>query len=59
MPESALPETLFVRLYLDRHIKKQLAVDLRERGFEVLTTEKASRSIEFIARPRRYGGNGR
>ncbi len=42
MPD-ALPESLFVRLYLDRHIKKQLAIDLRERGFDVLTTEEASK----------------
>ena len=41
MPDSALPESLFVRLYLDRHIKKQLAIDLRERGFDVVTTEEA------------------
>lgn len=39
MPDAAPPETLFVRLYLDRHIKKQLAIDLRERGFDVLLTE--------------------
>ena len=41
MPNTTKSETLFVRLYLDRHIKKQLAVDLRERGFDVLTTEEA------------------
>lgn len=43
MVESPLPETLFVRLYLDRHIKKQLAIDLRERGFDLLTTEEAGK----------------
>ncbi len=41
MPEPTAPETLFVRLYLDRHIKKQLAIDLRQRAFDVLTTEEA------------------
>ena len=41
MPDPAPPETLFVRLFLDRHIKKQLAIDLRERGFDVLLTEEA------------------
>jgi len=41
MPDSVATETLFVRLYLDRHIKKQLAIDLPERGFDVLTTEEA------------------
>ncbi len=34
-------ETLFVRLYLDRHIIGRLAIDLRGRGFDVLTTEEA------------------
>src|SRR5436190_16949462 len=42
MPDSPKPEALFLRLYLDRHIKKQLAVDLRQRGYDVLTTEEAS-----------------
>jgi predicted nuclease of predicted toxin-antitoxin system len=41
MPDLAPPENLFVRLYLDRHIKKQLAIDLRERRFDVVTTENA------------------
>ncbi len=41
MPDSAATEELFVRLYLDRHIKKQLVVDLRQRGFDVLSTEEA------------------
>src|SRR5205823_3604509 len=34
-------ETLFVRLYFDRHIMTRLAIDLRGRGFDVLTTEEA------------------
>jgi predicted alpha/beta hydrolase len=34
-------EALFVRLYLDRHIMRRLAIDLRGRGFDVLTTEEA------------------
>ena len=42
MPDSPKTEELFLRLYLDRHIKKQLAVDLRQRGIDVLTTEEAS-----------------
>lgn len=42
MPDSPKAEELFLRLYLDRHIKKQLAVDLRQRGYDVLSTEEAS-----------------
>jgi predicted nuclease of predicted toxin-antitoxin system len=42
MPDTPIIETLFVRLYFDRHIKKQLAIDLRPRGFDVLTTEEAA-----------------
>ena len=45
MPDSASPEALFVRLYFDRHIMTRLAVDLRGRGFEVLTTEEAGKDI--------------
>jgi predicted nuclease of predicted toxin-antitoxin system len=41
MPDSTSPEHLFLRLYFDRHIMARLAVDLRERGFDVLTTEEA------------------
>lgn len=41
MPDSPSPETLFVRLYFDRRIMTRLALDLRGRGFEVLTTEQA------------------
>ena len=43
MPDPAPAEALFMRLYLDRHIKKQLAIDLRDRGFDVLTTEEAGK----------------
>ncbi len=43
MPDSPSPETLFLRLYLDRHIMTKLAVDLRTRGFDVLTTEEAGK----------------
>ena len=41
MPDSAGLETLFVRLYLDRHIMARLAVDFRAQGFNVLRTEEA------------------
>jgi predicted nuclease of predicted toxin-antitoxin system len=41
MPDSNGLEALFVRLYFDRHIMTRLAVDLRGRGFDVLTTEEA------------------
>jgi predicted nuclease of predicted toxin-antitoxin system len=41
MPDTPGLETLFVRLYLDRHIMARLAVDLRGRGFDVLATEEA------------------
>jgi predicted nuclease of predicted toxin-antitoxin system len=41
MSDSSGLEPLLVRLYFDRHIIKQLAVDLRGRGFDVLTTEEA------------------
>src|SRR5262245_32050035 len=41
MPDSPGREALFVRLYLDRHIMTRLALDLRGRGFDVLTTEEA------------------
>jgi len=36
-------ETLFVRLYLDRHIMTRLAIDLRGRGFDVETTQEAGK----------------
>ena len=41
MPDSTGLEALFVRLYFDRHIMTRLAVDLRGRGYDVLTTEEA------------------
>jgi predicted nuclease of predicted toxin-antitoxin system len=43
MPDSPGPEALFVRLYFDRHIMARLAVDLRGRGYDVLTTEQAGK----------------
>src|SRR4051812_49144355 len=43
MPDSPNVETLFVRLYFDRHIMRRLAVELRSRGFDVLTTEEAGK----------------
>lgn len=41
MLDSPSLESLFVRLYLDRHIMARLAVDLRGRGFDVLRTEES------------------
>ncbi len=41
MSDSPGLEALFVRLYFDRHIMTRLAVDLRGRGYDVLTTEEA------------------
>jgi predicted nuclease of predicted toxin-antitoxin system len=43
MPDSPGLETLFARLYLDRHIMARLAVDLRGRGYDVLRTEEAGK----------------
>jgi predicted nuclease of predicted toxin-antitoxin system len=43
MPDTAGLETLFLRLYFDRHIMTRLAVDLRGRGYDVLTTEEAGK----------------
>ena len=43
MTNSAGPEALFIRLYFDRHIMSRLAVDLRGRGYDVLTTEEAGK----------------
>jgi predicted nuclease of predicted toxin-antitoxin system len=43
MPDSDGPEGLFVRLYFDRHVMTRLAVDLRGRGYDVLTTEEAGK----------------
>jgi predicted nuclease of predicted toxin-antitoxin system len=41
MTNSATPEPLFIRLYLDRHIKLRLAEDLRASGYDVRTTQEA------------------
>lgn len=43
MSDSNGLEALFVRLYFDRHIMTRLAVDLRGRGYDVLTTEEAGK----------------
>ena len=41
MPDLPRDESLFIRLYLDRHIMTRLADDLAERGFDCLTTQQA------------------
>ena len=41
MSSSPGHESLFVRLYLDRHVMARLAIDLRGQGFDVLRTEEA------------------
>lgn len=43
MPDSTSHEALFLRLYFDRHIMSRLAIDLRGRGYDVLTTEEAGK----------------
>jgi predicted nuclease of predicted toxin-antitoxin system len=43
MADSPSLESLFVRVYLDRHIMTRLALDLRGRGFEALTTQEAGK----------------
>ncbi|HMF17883.1 MAG TPA: DUF5615 family PIN-like protein [Gemmataceae bacterium] len=43
MADSPGLETLFVRLYFDRHIMTRLAIDLSGRGFNTLTTEEAGK----------------
>jgi hypothetical protein len=55
MPDSPGVEALLVRLYLDRHIMTRLAVDLRERGFDVLTTEEAGQDRSQQLGSRQYG----
>ena len=45
MPDSTNPEELFIRLYLDRHVKLRLAEDLRGLGFDVLTTQQAALEV--------------
>lgn len=46
MADSSSLEGLFVRLYFDRHIMKRLAIDLRGRGYDVLTTEEAGNDTD-------------
>lgn len=41
MPEVPRDESLFVRLYLDRHVMTRLAEDLANQGFDCLTTQQA------------------
>jgi predicted nuclease of predicted toxin-antitoxin system len=41
MPDTPPAESLFARLYFDRHIMARLAVDLRGHGFDARTTEEA------------------
>ncbi len=60
MADSARLESLFLRLYLDRHIMARLAIDLRGRGFDVLRTEEADKDtatddeqLAFAAEQRR------
>jgi hypothetical protein len=53
MPDSPSPEALFVRLYFDRHIMTRLAIDLRGRGFDVLTTEEARKDTASDEEQRR------
>lgn len=43
MSDSTGLEGLFIRLYFDRHIMTRLAVDLRGRGYDVLTTQEAGK----------------
>lgn len=54
MPDSPDLESLFFRLYLDRHIMARFAAGLRGRGFDVLRTKAAlmpvPRKVEFIKR---------
>ncbi len=41
MPEPVGHEPVFARVYFDRHIMRRPAIDLSDRGFDVLTTEEA------------------
>src|SRR5687768_30908 len=43
MPDSPGREALFLRLYFDRHIMTRLAIDLRGRGYDIVTTEEAGK----------------
>jgi len=40
MPDSPPAESLFLRLYFDRHIMARLTVDLGGRGYDCRTTEE-------------------
>ncbi len=51
MPDSAGLDALFVRLYFDRHIMTRLAVDLRGRGYDVLTTAEAGKDTASDEEP--------
>ena len=60
MPDTRGLEGLLVRLYFDRHIMRRLAADLRDRGYDVLTTEEAGKDtagddeqLAFAAEERR------
>ena len=60
MPTDSPSQSLSVRLYLDRHIKKQLAVDLTAQGYDVLRTEDVkmdtaldSEQLEFATKENR------
>jgi predicted nuclease of predicted toxin-antitoxin system len=46
MPDSSGLESLYLRLYLDRHIMTRLAVDLQAKGYNVLTTEEAGKDTD-------------
>ena len=50
MPDSLGRESLFVRLYFDRHIMARLALDLRGRGFDVLSRQLGSREYGTLLR---------
>jgi predicted nuclease of predicted toxin-antitoxin system len=43
MPDSPDFKSLFVRLYLDRHIMGRLAIDLRGQGYDVVRTEEVGK----------------
>ena len=58
MPNSPASEALFVRLYFDRHIMARLAIDLRSRGYDVLTTEEAGLDTAYGRRATRVRDGG-
>jgi predicted nuclease of predicted toxin-antitoxin system len=43
MLDSPRADPLFVRLYLDLHVKLRLAEDLCERGYDVINTQQTGR----------------